>query len=431
MKRLICVCLLVVLSTAPLFADDWPQFRGPGGLAKSDETGLPLEWSADDNIAWRAELPGLGTSSPITLGHRIFLTCYSGYAESREEPGEMDKLMRHVLCLDRGSGELVWIKDFQPSLPESEYSGGNNSWHGYSSSTPATDGERLYVFFGKSGVYCLDLQGNEIWSANVGDNTRGWGSSNSPVLYQDLVIINASIESNSLVALNKADGSEAWRADGIRGSWNTPALVKTEQGETELVVSMPEKVAAFDPASGEELWICEGIPDGGYVCPSVVSHEGIVYVIGGRKNTAIAIKAGGRGDVTDTHELWRADKGSNVASPVYHDGHLYWIHERRGVAYCLNAQTGEMVYEERLSPRPGVVYSSALAADGKLYVVSQEEGVFVLAASPQFEILAHNVVEGDHHRANACPAVSDGQLLIRNDKYLYCVGKREKKAAGG
>jgi outer membrane protein assembly factor BamB len=312
-------------------------------------------------------------------------------------------------------------KEFKPQLPESAYKGGNNSWHGYSSSTPTTDGTHLYVFFGKSGVYCLDLDGKQVWHAEVGSNTRGWGSSNSPVLFNDLLIINASVESGKIVALDKKSGEQVWESKKLKGSWNTPLLVQVGD-KTELVYSLPEQIVAIDPTDGKELWTCEGIPDRGYVVPSAITHAGIVYVIGGRKNTAIAVKAGGRGDVTKTHRLWNTPVGSNVVSPVYHNGYIFWVHEKQGIANCLNAQTGEVVYKERLEPRPGIVYSSGLAADGKVYAVSQHNGTYVLAAKPEFEVVAHNTFEDDDARANASPIVSRGQLLLRNDAYLYCIG---------
>ncbi|MFP6649969.1 MAG: PQQ-binding-like beta-propeller repeat protein, partial [Pirellulaceae bacterium] len=307
---------------------DWFQFRGPGGLGASQETGIPTRWSKEDNVQWRAELPGPGTSSPIVVGNRVYLTSYSGYAEKVELPGQVENLKRHLVAIHRETGEVLFVRDFKPVLPESTYSGGNNARHGYSSSTPISDGKRLYLFFGKSGVYCLDLDGKEIWNTRVGDNTRGWGSSNSPLLYENLVIINASVESGAIVALDKETGKEVWRSGGIRGSWNTPLLAKTAEGKTELVVSIPEKILGFDPATGKQLWSCVGIPDRGYVCPSVVADKGIVYAIGGRKNTALAVRTGGRGEVTESHRLWITDKGSNVSSPVYHDGHIYWFHDR-------------------------------------------------------------------------------------------------------
>ncbi len=413
--------LLVLL--IPMFAlgADWTRFRGPDGLATSEETGLPVRWSAKENVAWRTELPGPGTSSPITLGDRIYLTCYSGYALDASDPGDVSKLMRHVLCLDRTSGSIVWHKEFQPLNRESVYSGGNNTWHGYASSTSATDGQFLYIFFGASGVYCLDLAGNEKWHADVGTETTGWGSGNSPLLYKNLLIVNASVESSSLRALDKMTGKEVWRVGGIKGSRNTPILVDVAGGKQELIVSRPDVIAGYNPDSGEELWHCKGIPDKGYVCPSVVAHNGVVYAIGGRKNTAIAVKAGGRGEVP---VLWEVGKGSNVSSPAYHDGYLYWVHERGGTAYCLDAATGKIMYEARLEPRPGITYSSVTIADGKIYAVSQHDGTFVLAAKPEFQLLSHNEFEDDDSRTNASIVVSKGQLLLRNDKYIYCLGKK-------
>jgi outer membrane protein assembly factor BamB len=206
-NRLTCLTALLLPTLAS--AADWPQFRGPGGSAVSSETNLPTTWSGTENIAWRTKLPGPGTSSPIVIGKRIYLTCYSGYGLERpkkddKDQGDMEKLMRHLICIDQEKGEIHWTKDFKPVLPESKYGpGGNESEHGYASSTIASDGKRLFVFFGKSGVYCLNLDGNEVWHATVGTGTHGWGSSNSPVLYHDLVIINASIESQSLVALDR------------------------------------------------------------------------------------------------------------------------------------------------------------------------------------------------------------------------------------
>lgn len=178
------------------------------------------------------------------------MTCYSGYGIVPNE-GSKDDLMRHVVCVDRKSGRILWTKDFKALQPESTYSGGNNSQHGYSSSTPASDGERLYVFFGKSGVYCLDLDGNERWHVSVGEGVTGWGSSNSPLLYKNLVIINASVESGSLVALNKQTGEEVWRTKGTRSSWNTPILVSVPKGKTEVVVVNSGHILGFDPADGK------------------------------------------------------------------------------------------------------------------------------------------------------------------------------------
>ena len=195
---------------------DWPQFRGPGGLGISSEKDVPVKWSAEENIAWKADLPGPGASCPIVVGGRVYLTCYTGYGL---EPamGDQKQLRRHLLCFDRTDGKLIWTKEFEPKLPEHQYQG-EGAYHGYAASTPICDGERLYVFFGKSGVFCFDLDGRQIWQASVGDGTNGWGSGTSPLLYGKLLLVNASIESQSLVALDKLTGEEVWRA----GAWALP-----------------------------------------------------------------------------------------------------------------------------------------------------------------------------------------------------------------
>jgi outer membrane protein assembly factor BamB len=236
-----------------------------------------------------------------------------------------------------------------------------------------------------------------------------------------LVFINASVESESLVALDRRTGAEKWRAGGIKEAWNTPLVVKTKSGDDELVVAVPRKVLAFDPATGKQLWSCD-TDISWYMVPCAVAADGVVYVLGGRSGTAsLAVRAGGRGDVTRTHRLWTSNKGSNVTSPVYRDGHLYWVHEKLGIAYCARADTGELLYERRLN-RAGQVYASTLLADGRLYHLSRSGRMFVLAAKPEFELLATNELR-DGSLFNASPAVTGNRILLRSDKYLYCVGK--------
>ncbi len=402
-------------------AEDWVQFRGPDSAGIGHAEGLPTTWSATENVVWKRELPGPGGSSPIVLGERVFITSYSGYAESIDAPGDMTKLKRHLLCLDRATGDVVWEKEFAAKMPESEYEGGNNSRHGYATSTPITDGKSLYVFMGINGVYSFDLDGKEQWKSDVGSGTHGWGSATSPVLYKNLLIINASVESGALVALDKTSGKEVWRTPGIDRAWCSPVLVEVD-GKTEVVMNLPNVVAAYAPETGEALWTCAGVPDN-YVCPSVIAKDGVVYAVGGRKSETIAVKAGGKGDVTESHLLWRTREGNNVTSPVLVDGYLYWLHESRGKAYCLDAATGNVVYEEELEPRPGLVYASITDADGKLYAPSQDNGTYVLTAGPKFEQLAVNTFSDDTSRVNGSIVVSNNQLLMRTDKSIYCIGK--------
>jgi outer membrane protein assembly factor BamB len=413
--------MFVVFSSVAV-GGDWSQFRGPGGLATSDDKGLPEKWSEKENVLWKTKLPGLGSSSPITVGDAIFLTCYSGYAESAQDAGDQKDLIRQVVCLDRKTGEIRWTKDIKPVLPESQYKAGNNSSeHGYASSTPTTDGKHLFVFFGKSGVFCFDLKGEQVWNKSVGTGTDGWGSGTSPVLYKDLVIVNASIESGALYAFKRADGSQAWKTPGVARTWGSPMLVDVPGGKTELVLSLAGKtgkVTGYDPETGNKLWTCEGNADG-YLCSSVVSHDGIVYAIGGRSNHSVAVKAGGMGE---QKPLWVSRNDSRVNSPVYHDGYLYWLNEQRGQIMCVNASDGKEMFAERLKG-VGRAYASGVYGDGKIYFVSDTATTFVIAAKPKYELIATNKLE-DTSRTNASPAIDNGRLLIRSDKHLYCIGKK-------
>ena len=196
-------------------------------------------------------------------------------------------------------------------------------------------------------------------------------------------------------------------------SWSTPHLVDVG-GKQELVVNSKNEILAYDPATGAELWKCEGIPD--YVCPSIVSHEGVVYVLGGRTSMTVAVQAGGSGDVK---ELWRARVGANVTSPVVYEDHLYWVSDRNKTAYCLKLSNGKVVYQERVSSQP---YASAVIADGKIYVVTRRGGTIVLAAKPEFEELSNNKLT-DSTQFNASPIISDGKLYLRSDQNLYCIAK--------
>lgn len=429
LRNTLCRCLSIALLSVAMFAvaslaeaADWLRFRGPQGTGVSDDTPLPTTWSADENVVWKTPLPGFGSSSPIVLGDKLFLTCYSGYGLDRDEPGEQEDLRHHTLCIDRTTGKILWDRLSMPRLPEIEY-GGMTALHGYASSTPVTDGEVVYCFFGRSGVWARNIDnGDAIWSVSVGSETHGWGSANSPILAGDLLIVNASVESKSIVALNKKTGEQVWKTEGIDDSWSTPAIVHLADGRQELVVSMKEKVLGLDPATGEQLWECAGVQN--YVCPIVIVEGDIVYISGGRKTLTIAVRAGGRGDVTDTHLLWEQRACTKVPSPLVHEGLLYWV-DNKGIAVCMDAETGDdPIYKERLDVSGGgdKVYASIVLGDGKIYAVSRTGGTVVLAAGREFKVLAKNEL-GDESVFNATPLISNGQLFLRSDKALYCIGE--------
>jgi outer membrane protein assembly factor BamB len=411
--------LVLALPGATALAANWAGFRGPNSSGISAEKGLPTTWSDTENLVWKIDLPGPGSSSPVVWGDKVFVTCYSGYGVDRGNPGDQANLRRHLVCVDRLAGKILWDQVVKAKLPEQRYASYMLN-HGYASSTPAVDGERVYALHGKTGVFAYDLAGKELWQANVGEKVNSFGSGTSPLLYKQFVIINAAIESNSLIALNRTTGKEEWKVGGLRQCWGTPALVDVQGGKQELVLNTPDTVRGYDPNSGKELWTCDGIRDS-YTCTTVVSKDGIVYAIGANSTkNALAIRAGGTGNVTKTHLLWNKRVGANVPSPVLYGDYLYWVSDTSSTAYCLRAKDGEQMYPERLR---GGAYASATAADGKLYVPTQMNGTYVLALGPKYEQLAVNTFTDDS-TFNGSVTVSQEQIFLRSDKRLYCIGKK-------
>jgi len=395
---------------------DWPRFRGPEGMGIASTGDLPTEWGSDTGLNWKTPLPGPGASSPVTWKDRIYLTCYSGYFVPGSDEGTQEDLRRHLLAFDLKTGKLLWNQSMPARLPEEE----KIRDHGFAASTPVVDADHVYVFFGKTGVLAFDHSGAETWRADVGERTHGWGSAASPVLHGDLLIINASVESESLVALDRTTGTERWRVEGITESWNTPIVARSREGREELIVAIQGKILGLDPDSGKSLWSCQ-TDITWYMVPSCVAAEGIVYCLGGRSGVAgLAVRMGGMGDVTATHRLWTSQKGSNVSSPVIHQGHLYWVNDQREIAYCAKAETGEVVYEHRLE-RAGQFYGSPILANGRLYWLSRFGRTFVVAAKPEFELIATNDLD-DRSLFNGSPVATGNRLLIRSDRFLYCIG---------
>ncbi|MFN0020344.1 MAG: PQQ-binding-like beta-propeller repeat protein [Pirellulaceae bacterium] len=444
---------LVIVTSVTTEAADWSRFRGPNGNAFSEEKGLPTKWSdsAEEGLVWKIGLPGAGASSPVISGDKVFVTCFKG---------EQSALERILVCASRKDGKILWQKSVKAGKDE-DRPNGMLMTHGYSSSTPAVDGEGVYVLYGKSGVYGYDLEGNELWHKEVGKGSApmGWGSACSPILYKNLVIVNAAAEGKTLVAFDKKTGKEIWKtpADSLEGCWGTPILVDAPGGKQELVLSVPGEVWGFDPATGAFLWFCEGASTNA-LCTSAVAKDGIIYIIGGSAGSsgnAIAIKAGGKDDVSKTHMLWSKNMGSYVTSPVVVGDHLFWVNDS-GIARCLKLKDGESVAEKRLAsgapaggPARGApggappgggfggggrgrgmgggggkeYYASVVAGDGKLYAVSRSKGTYVISADEKLDVLATNKMD-DTSVFNAGPAIQDGQIYLRSDKFLYCIGKK-------
>ncbi len=423
MKTISLSTSLLFAASISLLAEDWARFRGPNADGTTSDKPLPTAWSDKKNMVWRTKLPGPGSSSPIVSGNKIFLTSYSGYGTDLKAPGDVTKLKRHALCLDRATGKILWQHEVKTDIAEKLYNGQYITSHGYASSSAVTDGTSVFFFFAHVGVHAYSVDGKKVWEANVGEKPHDWGAGSSPILYGDLLIVNAALESDTLFALDRRTGKEVWSVRGFPASWNTPVIMKLKDGYEEMIVNASGKLRAFNPKTGEELWNCQSIR-AAELCPSVLVHDEIIYVIGSPNGQAIAVRAGGKGDVSQSHVVWKAQKGSNVGSPVYHEGHLYFVNDSRGTATCLRADTGEVVYEQPMSAKRDRWYASPILNQGKLYFVSRTSGTVILAAKPQFESLATNVIEGDTSVFNASPAAADGRLYLRSDEYAYCIGEK-------
>ncbi|MEZ6133531.1 MAG: PQQ-binding-like beta-propeller repeat protein [Pirellulaceae bacterium] len=448
-KSIVCGFLALLVSHANLAtAEDWPRFRGTNGSGvASDEVSVPTTWNPDQNLKWKTPLPGGGVSSPIVVGGRVFVTCYSGYGLNRDAPGDLKDLKRHLVCFDAQSGKEIWQKSVDAVQPEDPYEGIGVTAHGYASHTPVSDGKHVYVFFGKSGIIAFDLNGNQIWQRNVGTSSDpwSWGSSSSPVIYKNLVIVTAAAESESLIALNAETGEEVWKekASGFVGMWGTPLLVTTPE-RTELVMSVPYELWSFDPETGKLLWYCEA-SEADQAHASAVSSDGVVYAVTGRGGGSIAVRVGGKDDVSKSHVVWTAQQNGSFGSPLVHDDKLYIVSSN--VLTTLDAKTGEKVGQMRLSssgnsePAPSQNaggrggrggrgggfgssdYASPIIAGDHLYYVSGTGETYVLKLSDPVEQVSVNRVTADRESFGGTPAVSHGKLYIRSDKHLYCVGE--------
>lgn len=403
----LAVSFAVLLSVANSQAD-WPRFHGPAGDG-SAETAVPTQWGDDENIAWKAALPGVGASSPVIVAGKLFLTASEGGASD---------VKRHVLCFDAATGKPLWDITVESELPEQDRI---REEHGYASSTPVATASRLFVFFGKSGVFAFDHSGKQLWNTKVGSKLHGWGSAASLTLHGTTVLVNASVESQSLFALDGSSGKELWRTGGINDSWHAPVVGKAPEGREEIILAMLNEVRGFDAKSGTELWRCKtSIP--WYMCPQPIVKDGVVYCVGGRTgNGGLAIRLGGNGDVTETHRLWVLGKGTNVPSPVLHGGHLYFVHEGRGTMNCVDLKTGEFVFAEDAS-QPGPVYASLLLAGGKIYSLGRGGKLRITEAAPKLNIVGECTLENGRGMFNASPVGDGGRLYLRSNKWLYCIG---------
>ena len=440
--RMLLVIFAVLLASAPMAAN-WPQWRGPSGLGVSAEVGLPITWSARENIAWSASLRGLGSSSPVVWGDQVIVTSQIGRVPlgggphpalarddaalvvrerpiggRRESPGAAEPIVFVVESFSRGDGRRLWEHRLEargpfPTLHEK---------HNLATPTVVTNGEQVFAWFGTGQLVALDMRGGVVWSTHLGEEFSpfdiNWGHGSSPVLYKDLLILLCDHASASyIVALEARSGKTRWKADRGKGraSYSTPLVVPGPRGD-ELLVNSSERIDGYDPASGELLWFADAPRQ--TPVPSAVFHDGLIYMTRGYRNSPyLALRPGGRGDVSASHVPWRTPGGgSYTASLVAYEGLLYLTNDV-GVLTCADMKTGERVWQTRLD---GVFFASPVAADGKIYFVSQTGETFVVKAGRTPQILARNDLG---ERLVASPAISASRIFLRSDGRLFAIGK--------
>lgn len=437
----ICLVALIALDipasrAAAAIDANWPQWRGPESTGVSPEKNLPVEWSSTKNIKWKTPLPGRGHSSPIVWGNKVFLTTaiegevvpgakaptHMSDGEVFKHPDSVGSDHKHtfkVFCIDKETGKLVWERTAYEGTPYDD----RHRKGSFASSTPATDGRNVYAFFGSEGLYAYDMNGKLIWKADLGKlGTVGMGTGTSPVLYENLVILQCDEEEGKasfIVGLDKKSGKEMWRTPRkVQASWATPILVRTAK-RTELIASGNEAVISYDPATGKELWRSKGVESN--AIPTPVAASDTVFVVAGFPvKIAMAIRLGGAGQLADSSILWKYAKGTAyVPSPILYGDYLYLTTDR-GILTCIEAKTGKVVYEGGRVPIPATFTASPVAFDGKILLTSEDGDTFIVKAGPQHEVIRTNSLDEPVY---ASPALADGKIFIRGEKNLYCITK--------
>jgi outer membrane protein assembly factor BamB len=406
----------VLLLPATIRAENWPGWRGPTGLGHSADKNPPLNWDETENVRWKAPLPDSGNASPVIWGDHIFLTQTTDKGKKRG-----------ILCLERKTGKEKWARYVEFSGKEPTH--GTNP---YGSATCVTDGKLVVASLGSAGLLCLDFAGKELWRKDLGEFIHIWGNASSPILHGDHVILWCGPgERQFLIALDKSTGDEIWRHEepgghaGLKkgdpwiGSWSTPVIAKIGDHE-ELILSVPKKVRGLDPKTGKEFWSCDGLTDLVYTSP-VVSPDGIVIAMSGYGGSALAVRAGGSGDVTKTHRLWRHPSNpQRIGSCVIVGEYAYHVNEP-GLASCFELKTGKDLWKkERLTSE---TWGSMVHAADRLYVTNTDGETFALKADPEkLDVLTRNKLPD---RVLASIAISDGDLFIRGYKFLWCISAKK------
>jgi outer membrane protein assembly factor BamB len=405
-KIIVLLCLampLILIFSDAAFAENWPGWRGPRGDGTSLEKYVPIRWSGTQNIVWKVPIPGKGHASPIVWGRHIFVVT-----------AIKEKKQRILLCLDRKDGKILWQRVVLEAPLER-----TNSLNSYASSTPATDGQRVYISFldrDKMFIAAYDFDGNRLWEVRPGVFASMHGYCSSPVLWKDKVIVNGDHDGPSyIVALSRATGKTIWKTPrpNRTRSYCTP-IIRQIDGRSQMVLSGTMCVASYDPDTGEQHWLIDG-PTEQYVASIVYNGELLFMTCGFPDRFIQAIRPDGRGNVTDTHVLWQKDRDcSYVPSPITF-GPYFLVVADNGVATCFEAKTGKSCWRERLGPH----YSASLvSANGLVYFLSDKGVMTVVKPGEELDIVARNELGENTY---ASPVISDGQIFLRGIKNLYCI----------
>lgn len=426
------------------YDQNWPQWRGPAGNGIVLHGTPPLEWSEEKNVKWKVKIDGKGHATPAIWGNKVFvLTAVTSGAPTASAPqperrqsgsgqqrrgggrggfgrggGPQQEHTFKTLCLDRESGKVLWEKVARKEIPHQ----GIQSSNSFSSGSPVTDGERVYVSFGSSGLYCYDMDGNLIWNKDLGKVSVTFGEGSSPAVHGDvLVVVQDNNDASFLYAFDKKTGKELWKKNrDERSGWTTPYFIE-RNGTVEVVVNGSNAVRSYDLRTGEMLWQCSGL--GSNPVPMIVGNEKAVYAMSGHRNAAaIAIKLGGSGDLTGTDAVqWTITRGTPyVPSPLLYDDFLYFLQRTGSQLSCVDPESGEFHYTQQRMEGISGVYASPLGVKDRVYVVGQNGTTVVVAKSKELKILATNKLDD---RLDASPAVVGDQLFLRGHNYLYCISE--------
>ncbi|MCI0487933.1 MAG: PQQ-like beta-propeller repeat protein [Blastocatellia bacterium] len=446
MKKILAICLCLCFA-GPVYAQNWPSFRGERASGVADGQPAPTEWNAEKsvNILWKTPIPGLAHSSPVVWGDRVFVTTAissdpdtyfrHGLYGDVDSAKDVSKHTWKVYALNKRTGKIIWEKTAHVGVPKVK----RHIKSTHANSTPATDGKYVVAFFGSEGLYCYDFNGKLLWKQDLGvldtgwfyDPDYQWETASSPVIYKDMVIVQCDVQKDSFIAaFNIKTGKQVWRtAREEIPSWGTPTVYEGK-ARAEVITNATRAVRSYDLATGKELWRLAGNPEVTATTP-VIAHDLIFICNSYRPNRPIyAIRPGAKGDITlkdgkssSEYVAWsNQNAGSYMPSPVVYGDYLY-VCANHGVLACYNAKTGERIYQERIGGRGGAYSASPIAADGKLYFTSEDGEIFVVKAGPKYELLATNSMG---EVLMATPAISEGMIFVRGRHHLFAVGESKE-----